>query len=208
MFHFITKPVVSNLETRCLVFLLLLYSDPFQWQIINFLQLNSILTKFPFVSHCRRFKCDLCPLTFIETTQLRRHELIHRPDDPDSMKWSCDICGKRFRQNNTMRTHRLSHGDAQARKVHCEYCDATFLTKNGYRSHVGVHTGERPYSCGFCPMTFINTSSAAVHRRIHAVNGLFECKICFQGFKTVNFLKCHMKVHFESVAGPVLSHTK
>ncbi|XP_037024761.1 zinc finger protein 239-like isoform X2 [Bradysia coprophila] len=156
----------------------------------------------------RRFKCDLCPLTFIETTQLRRHELIHRPDDPDSMKWSCDICGKRFRQANTMRTHRLSHGDAQARKVHCDYCDASFLTKNGYRSHVGVHTGERPYSCGFCPMTFINTSSAAVHRRIHAVNGLFECKICFQGFKTVNFLKCHMKVHFESVAGPVLSHSK
>lgn len=55
----------------------------------------------------KRFKCDVCGKAFIDSGRMKRHKLIHLPEEEKPYK--CDFCPKRFCQLVQKRAHTRNH---------------------------------------------------------------------------------------------------
>merc|ERR1712158_211809 len=84
-------------------------------------------------------------------------------------------CTKMFRDNSAMRKHLHTHGP----RVHvCAECGKAFVESSGkrfsldfnLRTHVRIHTGDRPYVCPFegCNKKFAQSTNLKSHILTHA----------------------------------------
>ena len=70
---------------------------------------------------------------------------------------NCDICQKVFPSKHNLKLHKLSHRSLEERTLHCDSCDATFITASGLRVHCNVHHGRKvnaKYECETCNLSF------------------------------------------------------
>ncbi|KAL4401909.1 RNA polymerase II transcription regulator [Malassezia pachydermatis] len=56
-------------------------------------------------------------------------------------------------------------------------CDKRFIQKSALNVHINVHTGARPYVCTECFKAFADTSSLARHRRTHSGKRPYKCQV-------------------------------
>ena len=111
----------------------------------------------------------------------------------DSNFYSCGICGKQFRVPHLLRTHMVVH--SEDRPFSCEKCPSKFKSRWLLKQHALVHTDEKPYSCEICSSTFKSSSILKQHVRKHSDERPFECEICDSKFKSRWLLKQHKMVH-------------
>lgn len=55
------------------------------------------------------------------------------------------------------------------RKFQCVYCYKTLSSKQNYKEHIYIHTGEKPFKCTEpgCEESFRQGSQLSVHRKMH-----------------------------------------
>lgn len=85
----------------------------------------------------RIHKCEDCDKAFVESSKLKRHQLVHTGEKP----YQCTFegCGKRFSLDFNLRTHvRIHTGD---KPYVCPYdnCTKKFAQSTNLKSHIQTH---------------------------------------------------------------------
>ena len=67
----------------------------------------------------------------------------------------------------------------------CKVCDKEYQSPSQLKSHMRVHSGERPYMCIICDMLFSQKSNLTQHMCIHTGDKPYQCKVCDKRFLSV-----------------------
>lgn len=88
-----------------------------------------------------------------------------------------------------MKTHMRLHTGEKPYK--CKYCERKFVQVANLRRHLRVHTGERPYACDMCTSRFSDSNQLKAHMLIHNNEKPFECESCQMRFRRRHHLQQH-----------------
>ncbi|CAL1526391.1 unnamed protein product, partial [Lymnaea stagnalis] len=137
-----------------------------------------------------QFKCEYCHQQFFLARQLRDHITWHHFKEKP---YPCKYCGKGFVCRPTLIRHqRKDHTGVKPHK--CHYCDEAFIDKKNLDTHeVKVHLGVYPLSCLECGKGFIHGSALRSHLSLHSNQRPHQCHICGSCFTKTNHLKRHTK---------------
>ena len=79
---------------------------------------------------------------------------------------NCPDCGKQYTNKfNLKRRYSLAH--LHEAKFVCEFCGKSLSSKQNYREHTYIHTGDKPFVCRECGVRYRQCSQLSVHHRIH-----------------------------------------
>lgn len=110
---------------------------------------------------------------------------------------TCPKCSKMFSSPAYMKTHMRIH--TGERPFACQSCGKTFNDRTALRNHDKIHTNERPFKCSTCGKAFRRSDSLKYHAASHTGDRPFICAHCAKSFKNQRDLKMHEKcVHGEN----------
>ncbi|XP_069611446.1 zinc finger protein ZFP2-like isoform X2 [Ranitomeya imitator] len=150
---------------------------------------SQIAEKSTKVKGSKIFPCSECGKQFKRKTNLIKHEMSHRSENP----FSCPECGKCFRQKSQLFKHQRRHKGEKP--YSCSECEKCFCQKSDLLVHQRSHTGEKPFSCSECDKRFIQKSSLVKHLRIHTGEKPFSCSECEKCFTQKSHLYKHQRTH-------------
>ncbi|XP_031569621.1 zinc finger protein 530-like [Actinia tenebrosa] len=78
---------------------------------------------------------------------------------------TCLVCFKTLKRSYYMKSHMLIHTGDKPYK--CAYCSKAFNQIGNRNAHQRIHTGEKPYACDYCGKRFIFNSSKHNHMKAH-----------------------------------------
>ncbi len=142
----------------------------------------------------RKFKCEVCLLSFKERSVLKTHMKKHVRQPV-----TCKLCGRRFETQNWLNFHLkfTNHNKTYT----CDVCGRAIKGKNSLKRHLRSHQPEMNFECNVCFRKFKFAKSLSDHiRRLNhtdPANATFKCTLCPEVCITKNGLDEHRKIHFD-----------
>lgn len=130
------------------------------------------------------FSCKVCGESFQKLSYLFTHSSAHLKD--------CSLCGKHLEPAETLKLHLKVHREASFR---CSECGQSFTLRGNLRTHMRIHSGERPYSCTVCDKSFGRRATLVRHVRSHTGEKPFSCTYCGRRFVEKGNLTVHLRTH-------------
>lgn len=143
------------------------------------------------------FECHDCGRLYDKKASLRIHVVQKHLN---VLPFVCQVCGKKTSTLNHLKSHSKVHeADRKIRECHC---GAKFRTDIGYRLHMRIHSGLKPFKCEECEESFISASRRSDHmkRRHRSVKDMpHGCEHCSARFVRPWELKRHYKLLHNSL---------
>ena len=135
------------------------------------------------------FKCEECPLRFVQNSELTRHK---RNRHTKELLYKCEVCEERFKSLVLKNMHEDREHDIE---VHCKLCNAVFYKKIDLRHHKRtVHGSEQmiknAFSCDTCFRVFSSNEQLTRHKVQHKSH---VCVICHLKLATSLDLRSHKR---------------
>ncbi|XP_023717882.1 zinc finger protein 525-like isoform X1 [Cryptotermes secundus] len=105
----------------------------------------------------------------------------------------CGECGRIFKKPSKLKSHVLVHTGEKPFK--CEVCNRGFKSIYHLKTHCKIHTGEKPYVCNICGKEFSQPRHLKTHMLIHTCEKPYSCKVCNKEFAQLGNLNKHVFIH-------------
>ena len=148
------------------------------------------------------FKCDMCDAVFSKKSQkqIKYHKQLH-DKTPVGAKFRCYFCPAVFSLQCRCLKHMQSHKNSFG-KYDCINCEKMFPTLSKWKTHMMIHTHEKPYACGECGKSFaqkinLKMHEFGVHKKIRRIRKVAfkknPCSMCSKSFISPSALEAHFQ---------------
>ncbi|XP_056150425.1 PR domain zinc finger protein 12b [Lampris incognitus] len=80
-----------------------------------------------------------------------------------------------------------------AGRMRCVICHRGFNSRSNLRSHMRIHTLDKPFVCRFCSRRFSQSSTLRNHVRLHTGERPYRCHVCQSAYSQLAGLRAHQK---------------
>ncbi|XP_076866773.1 PR domain zinc finger protein 12 [Brachyhypopomus gauderio] len=91
-----------------------------------------------------------------------------------------------------------------ASRMRCVICHRGFNSRSNLRSHMRIHTLDKPFVCRFCSRRFSQSSTLRNHVRLHTGERPYKCHVCQSAYSQLAGLRAHQKSARHRPAGGAL----
>uniref|UniRef100_A0A3Q3LYL9 PR domain zinc finger protein 12 n=1 Tax=Mastacembelus armatus TaxID=205130 RepID=A0A3Q3LYL9_9TELE len=86
-----------------------------------------------------------------------------------------------------------SSSSTTAGRMRCVICHRGFNSRSNLRSHMRIHTLDKPFVCRFCNRRFSQSSTLRNHVRLHTGERPYKCHVCQSAYSQLAGLRAHQK---------------
>ncbi|GIX76039.1 protein bric-a-brac 1 [Caerostris extrusa] len=141
----------------------------------------------------RPFTCHLCGKTTIRQHDLQLHMRTHTGIKP----YACPICGMKFNNSSNYRRHyKRLHPTAERVVQVCKICQEQFDSKELLNGHLfNQHSIQNSHVCVICQKSYKRHYDLKTHLRVHSKEKPYSCKQCFKRFSYRSNQLRHIRIH-------------
>ncbi|XP_032993756.1 PR domain zinc finger protein 12 isoform X2 [Lacerta agilis] len=89
--------------------------------------------------------------------------------------------------------HAAEAGASSTGRMRCVICHRGFNSRSNLRSHMRIHTLDKPFVCRFCNRRFSQSSTLRNHVRLHTGERPYKCQVCQSAYSQLAGLRAHQK---------------